>query len=165
MKVRFPAIALFALLAGCHDSAQNVGAKIDAAADNFTVDADAVGNAIDHASGAAGKAVNALDSAAANMVDAIDRPTDAWVGHWVGVEGLVLDIAKADAPGSYRLHIALLDGPEDHRGRADGAVIRFTRAGKEEVIRHTDGQATGLKYLAGKTDCLTIKAGEGFCRD
>ena len=29
----------------------------------------------------------------------------------------------------------------------------------------TDGDATGLKYLAGKKDCLTVEPGEGYCRD
>ena len=91
-------------------------------------------------------------------------PTDAWVGKWVGVEGLVLDIQPGDAPGRYALVVTLLDGTEHHEGRAAGETITFTRAGKTETIRKATGEETGLKYLAGKTNCLMIKQGEGFCR-
>jgi hypothetical protein len=91
--------------------------------------------------------------------------TDAWVGKWVGVEGLALDIQPGEKPATYKLHIALMDGASDYVGAADGDVIRFTRDGAAETIRHTNGADTGLKWLAEKKDCLTIKAGEGFCRD
>ncbi|WP_414902841.1 hypothetical protein ACMT1E_06510 [Sphingomonas flavalba] len=92
-------------------------------------------------------------------------PTDAWIGRWAGVEGLVLDIASADAPGRYALTVTLLDGTSRYEGVADGNVIHFTRAGRPETLRAVLGEETGLKYLAGKHDCLMIRAGEGFCRD
>ena len=92
-------------------------------------------------------------------------PTDSWIGQWVGVEGLVLKISPGPARGRYMLTITLMDGTNSYDGHADDRTIRFTRAGKEEVIRHTDGNATGLKWLANKKDCLTITPGEGFCRD
>jgi hypothetical protein len=57
----------------------------------------------------------------------------------------------------------------DHKGRFDGSVtaegLRFMRDGVAETAVRTDGDATGLKYLAGKKDCLTVKPGEGYCRD
>lgn len=90
--------------------------------------------------------------------------TDGWAGKWVGVEGLALTIAKAQTPGAYRLHVSLMDGTNDYDGRAEGDVIRFTRDGKSETIRHGTGAETGLKWLAGKRDCLIIRDGEGFCR-
>jgi hypothetical protein len=46
----------------------------------------------------------------------------------------------------------------------DGRV-QFERAGRPEVLRHTDGEATGMKWLADKTNCLTINPGDGYCRD
>lgn len=92
-------------------------------------------------------------------------PTDAWLGKWIGVEGLALDIKAGDRPGTYRLHIALMDSAGDYAGTADGDVIRFTRDGKAETIRHTSGAETGLKWLDKKVDCLTIQPAEGFCRD
>ena len=92
-------------------------------------------------------------------------PTDAWIGRWIGVEGLALDIQPGDAPGDYNLMIARLDATDDYPAKADGDVIRFERAGVSETIRKATGAQTGLKWLAGKQDCLMIKSGEGFCRD
>jgi hypothetical protein len=112
-----------------------------------------------------GNAVAVATPTAPVAVTPIVASTDAWIGKWVGVEGLALDVAAGDEPGTYRLHIALMDGAKDYAGTADGDVIRFTRDGKPETIRHTSGAETGLKWLAKKIDCLTIKPGEGFCRD
>lgn len=92
-------------------------------------------------------------------------PTDDWVGKWVGVEGLALDIAKGDKPGHYVLKISLLDGTSVYNGMASGEAIAFMRGGHEERVRRVKGAETGLKYLADKADCLMIVAGEGFCRD
>ncbi|AHE57495.1 hypothetical protein [Sphingomonas sanxanigenens] len=91
-------------------------------------------------------------------------PTDAWVGKWIGVEGLVLDIQPGDGPGKYALAVTLMDGTENYEGTAKGETIAFTRDGKAETIRKATGDETGLKYLAGKTNCLMIKTAEGFCR-
>ena len=92
-------------------------------------------------------------------------PTDAWIGKWVGVEGLVLDVEPGQTAGAYALTVTLLDGTSRYPGAAEGETIRFTRDGKQETIRAVSGDQTGLKYLAGKQDCLMIKSGEGFCRD
>lgn len=93
---------------------------------------------------------------------------DSWIGHWVGVEGMVLDVAAADGPGRYRL---AMQWDLDHHGIFNGSAtagsepgIAFDRDGARETLRATDGAATGLKYLAGKRDCLTVKPGEGYCR-
>ena len=92
-------------------------------------------------------------------------PTDAWVGKWIGVEGLVLDIQPAGERGRYVLSVTLLDGTKSYDGTADGDAIRFTRDGRPESIRAATGDQTGLKWLAGKQNCLMIQQGEGFCRD
>lgn len=106
------------------------------------------------------------DIAAANVAAAAaPLPTDAWIGKWVGVEGLALDIAPGPAAGQYALRVSLLDGTDDYVGTADGDTIRFTRDGRTETIRKAQGDETGLKYLAGKKDCLMIRQSEGFCRD
>lgn len=91
--------------------------------------------------------------------------TDAWVGRWTGPEGLALDIARAETPGSYNLKITLLDGTQSYVGTASGDTIRFTRNGAQAAIRKASGDETGLKYLAGKQNCLMIGQAEGFCRD
>jgi hypothetical protein len=97
--------------------------------------------------------------------DESSNPTDAWIGKWIGVEGLVLDVEPGAEAGKYALTITLLDGTNKYVGTADGETIRFTRDGKTETIKAATGADTGLKYLAGKDDCLMIKSGEGFCRD
>ena len=106
----------------------------------------------------------AEDEPAANATAAM-LPTDAWLGKWIGVEGLVLDIQPAGEPGHYVLSVTLLDGTKSYEGTAEGELIRFTRDGRPESIRAATGEQTGLKWLAGKKNCLMIQQGEGFCRD
>jgi hypothetical protein len=92
-------------------------------------------------------------------------PTDAWIGKWLGVEGLVLDIQPAGEPGHYVLSVTLLDGTNSYDGVADGDMIRFIRNGRPESTRAATGAETGLKWLADKQNCLMIREGEGFCRE
>jgi hypothetical protein len=92
------------------------------------------------------------------------NPAPDYAGRWIGVEGMVLDIAPA--PGRYTLTMQWdLDNKGSFDGVAAGDTIAFDRNGLRETLRPTNGTATGLKYLAGKTDCLTVKPGEGYCRD
>jgi hypothetical protein len=87
-------------------------------------------------------------------------------GRWSGVEGMYLDIVPAGMPGRYTLTMQWdLDNKGTFDGTASGDTISFDRNGLHETLRPTNGDATGLKYLAGKTDCLTVKPGEGYCRD
>lgn len=108
---------------------------------------------------------NEAPSNAADLPSETAASTDAWVGKWTGPEGLVLDIAKTATPGRYDIRISLLDGSGSYTGTADGDVIRFERGGVPETIRKATGEQTGLKWLAGKQNCLMIKQAEGFCRD
>jgi hypothetical protein len=89
--------------------------------------------------------------------------TDGWLGRWNGPEGTFLAIEGGG--GRYELTIRNLDGPRTFTGVADGEQIRFERDGVAETVRATDGGATGMKWLGDKTDCLTIRLGEGYCRD
>ena len=79
---------------------------------------------------------------------------------------MFLDIRPGIAPGGYRL---TMQYDLDHKASVDatreGDALTFERDGKRLTLRPTDGDATGLKYLAGKKDCLTVAAGEGYCRD
>ncbi|PTQ59485.1 hypothetical protein C8J45_11411 [Sphingomonas sp. PP-CE-3G-477] len=89
-----------------------------------------------------------------------------YTGRWIAVEGMVLDIAPTAAPGHYALTMQWdLDNKGKFDGIANGDTITFERNGVRETLRATNGDATGLKYLFGKTDCLTVKPGEGYCRD
>jgi hypothetical protein len=91
------------------------------------------------------------------------RRTDAWVGRWWGPEGTYLDISGTR--GSYEITIKDLDRARMFAGSARNGHIEFRRDGKLEVLRPTSGEATGMKWLADKHDCLTIARGEGYCRD
>lgn len=88
-----------------------------------------------------------------------------WAGQWTGVEGMYVTITAAE-PGKYKLD---MQSDLDTRGTYDGTDsehgIRFTRGGEQLTLRHGNGDESGLKYLAGKTDCLIVKQGEGYCRD
>lgn len=92
-------------------------------------------------------------------------PDAAYLGRWTGVEGMYLVVAAKPGGGvSLEMQWDL-----DHKGTFDGSVtaegLRFMREGVAETAVRSDGDATGLKYLAGKHDCLTVKPGEGYCRD
>jgi hypothetical protein len=89
--------------------------------------------------------------------------TDRWVGQWNGPEGTYLRLSGGE--GKYDVAIRNLDGERGFKGEAAGDRIRFQRDGVEESIRATDGKETGMKWLADKKDCLSIKTGEGYCRD
>ncbi len=91
--------------------------------------------------------------------------TDAWIGQWTGPEGTFLRIERADVPGRYAITIRDLDEARRYEGHADGTLIRFDRDGSAATIRAGDGDATGMKWLADKRDCLVIATGEGYCRD
>lgn len=96
--------------------------------------------------------------------------TDQWVGRWIGVEGLFLDVSKdaSKGPGHYRLHMRYgLDANQigTFEGQATAEGIRFNREGSPQRLRAGDGEATGMKWLMEKEDCLIVRAGEGYCRD
>jgi hypothetical protein len=88
-----------------------------------------------------------------------------YLGRWTGVEGMYLVVASK-AGGGVTLD---MQWDLDNKGMFDGSVtaegLRFTRNDVAETAVHTNGDATGLKNLAGKQDCLTVKPGEGYCRD
>ncbi|MEJ2801176.1 hypothetical protein WAE61_04800 [Comamonadaceae bacterium PP-2] len=86
-----------------------------------------------------------------------------WLGRWQGPEGTFLELSGE--PGRYEVVIQNLDGPRTFAGRAEGDAVRFVRDGQDERVRAGDGQATGMKWLADKKNCLVVKAGEGYCRD
>ena len=96
--------------------------------------------------------------------------TDKWIGRWIGVEGLFLAISKDEpaGPGHYLLEMQYgLDA--DHRGTFEGQAtaegIRFNREDGQHLLRAGDGEATGMKWLLEKEDCLVVTTGEGYCRD
>ncbi|MCR4539491.1 membrane lipoprotein lipid attachment site-containing protein [Pseudomonas sp. 18.1.10] len=96
-------------------------------------------------------------------------PTDQWVGKWMGVEGLHLTIAKDDSIGRGHYLLTMqygLDADDSgtFKGEAAEDGIAFTRPDGPQLLRAGDGEATGLKWLADKKDCLIVATGEGYCR-
>jgi len=91
--------------------------------------------------------------------------TSQYLGRWVGVEGMYLNVTEP-AQGEVRLEMQYdLDNKGTYPGTITPEGIRFQRGGETLLLRPGDGDATGLKWLAGKTDCLTVTSGEGYCRD
>lgn len=112
--------------------------------------------------------VNATPTAApaASPTTAAAASVDAkrWAGRWIGVEGMYLNVTPTgENTASLEMQYDL-----DNKGTYPATVtaegLRFTRGGEEMLLRPSDGDATGLKWLAGKKDCLTVKSGEGYCR-
>ena len=91
------------------------------------------------------------------------RPTDAWLGQWIGPEGTYLLLSRNGE--KYVVKVQSLDGPATYEGVASGEKIQFERQGKTEFIHAGNGEETEMKWLLDKKNCLIIKTGEGFCRD
>jgi hypothetical protein len=89
--------------------------------------------------------------------------TDRWLGHWTGPEGTYLDIVGGH--GRYAITIRNLDGARTFDGTGQGDRIAFERDGAAESLHATNGAETGMKWLAEKSNCLTVRTGEGYCRD
>ena len=154
MKKLALALVACTLLAACSDRSTDTAAPV--------VDAPAGAAAVP-----AARQSDAADSASAPA----SAPADStaleadYLGRWTGVEGMYLLVASKPGGG-----VALeMQWDLDHKGTFDGSVtaegLRFERDGVAETAVRTNGDATGLKYLAGKTDCLIVKPGEGYCRD
>lgn len=135
--------------------------------------ADATANATETAGNAAvavgDSFANAVSEGAADLKNEVSaKPVDRddWVGRWKGVEGTYLVVSKAKDPGMYKLEMQYtLDDKGSFDGKGSSEGISFERPDGDFTLHPSDGDATGLKYLAGKKDCLTVKTGEGYCRD
>ncbi len=93
-----------------------------------------------------------------------DKRADTFLGKWTGPEGTFLEVAKGD--NAYTVTIQNLDGPRIFSAKSNSAgLITFERDGKTEVITAGNGDDTGMKWLAEKSDCIVIIKGEGYCRD
>lgn len=140
-----PLLALAALLtAGCGGPAPGSAQANDAAVNDTMV--------------AEAPAANEVAPAATAKVES------DYVGRWIGVEGTYLNVAKRDGGGVTLDMQWSLDDKGSYPGSVTAEGLRFTRNGKDEIAVPSDGDATGLKWLAGKKDCLTVKTGEGYCR-
>ncbi len=90
-----------------------------------------------------------------------------YAGLYTGPEGTYLAIEALD-DGTFYLEMRWgLD--ENMLGNFDGTSveggIQFLRDGEKLVLKPVNGDATGMKWLAGKSNCLMVKVGEGYCKD
>jgi hypothetical protein len=89
----------------------------------------------------------------------------SWAGKWTGVEGMYTTITPGE-PGKYKLEMQSdLDTKGTYDGNDSEHGIKFKRGSEELSLRRGNGDEIGLKYLAGKKECLIVKDGEGYCRD
>lgn len=86
------------------------------------------------------------------------------VGRWLGVEGTYLNVTRRSSGGVDLEMQHDLDDKRTYQGSVTAEGLRFLRNGVAETAVATDGDATGLKHLAGRKDRLTVKPGEGYCR-
>lgn len=114
----------------------------------------------------AGTAPDAAATAAtAAMTPAPAASHAAWAGKWIGVEGMYAEITPIEN-GTYTLTMQSdLDTLGTYTGMDTAEGIAFERGGKQLLLKAATGDETGLKYLAGKKDCLMVAEGEGYCRD
>lgn len=171
-------IGLLLMLAGCRQTGNDVADKANGAAHEWGNAADRLadrtddwGNRasdrVDNASDADKARIGRMNDKLAKLVDP-GIPTDKWIGRWRGVEGLNLVIARDPKRGAGHYILTqqyTLDDKGVFEGKGVGDTIQFHRPDGDQVLHETDGAATGLKYLATKKQCLTVKPGEGYCRD
>ncbi len=106
-----------------------------------------------------------VDTVAPEEAAAAAHRYAAWAGKWTGVEGMYVTITPGE-PGKYQLEMQSdLDTKGTYDGSDSDGGIAFTRGAETLTLAASTGDATGLKYLAGKKDCLKVKDGEGYCRD
>lgn len=116
------------------------------------------------AQGAPAQSATPAPSPAPAPSAAPDTPsTDEWLGQWDGPEGTFVRITGGQ--GHYDVTIQNLDGPRTFAGMAVRDTIEFQRDGQTEALRASNGEQTGMKWLSTKKDCLTVRVGEGYCRD
>ncbi len=164
-------VGLTGLLAACSsqpaDNSQTAAVANDMAAGNTVEEVmPSEGAASEEEAMTDADANAAIGNGMTNPADAAPNES-AYLGRWVGVEGMVLNIAAKPGGGVTMDMRWGLD--RDMVGKLDGSVtaegLRFMRNGVAETAVMTDGKATGMKWLADKTTCLTVKPGEGYCRD
>ncbi len=170
MKQTAPLAALLAMLAACNgappsttaNSMTSAGAT-EPAADNIAAATPSAASPT--ASPPPATASSAPTSGASPLPGASASQGDRdYAGRWIGVEGTYLNVTPT-GPGTASLEMQYdLDNKGTYPATITPAGLRFTRNGKTLLLRPSDGDATGLKWLAGKKDCLTVASGEGYCR-
>ena len=104
----------------------------------------------------------AISAASEDASSAVAMDVSGYVGKWTGPEGTSLTITPSG--DGFKVTVQNLDGPRDFTGKTVPEGIQFVRDGTPFVIHPGDGKATGMKWLADKTNCLIVTTSEGYCR-
>ncbi|EGF89239.1 hypothetical protein ABI_45860 [Asticcacaulis biprosthecium C19] len=107
-------------------------------------------------------AATSITSAEASVIESA-ATLDSFTGKWTGPEGTSLTVTP-NGP-DYKVIVVNLDGPREFAGTGIDDGIRFTRDGQTFTLRKGNGDDTGMKWLAGKKDCIVVTTGEGYCHD
>ncbi|UDF05189.1 hypothetical protein [Asticcacaulis sp. AND118] len=86
-----------------------------------------------------------------------------YVGRWTGPEATSLEIVARQH--DYEVTVSGTQTPGVFTGTVNGDALQIERNGEVQLIRHTTGARTGVKFLADKNDCVSVGQGEGYCRD
>jgi hypothetical protein len=155
---RIALLALTVSLAACNGAPPSIAA-------NSMTSAGATEPAADNIAAATAETPTPAPTSAPSA-EATTETARTYSGRWIGVEGMYLDVTPTGATTATLKMRWGLDA--DMEGRFPASVtrdgLRFTRDGETLLLRPSDGDATGLKWLAGKKDCLTVATDEGYCR-
>ncbi len=89
----------------------------------------------------------------------------ALAGRWTGPEGTWLEVFPA-SDTLFNLTFHNMDNAITQvAGRPVGAQVVFDRNGKTDTLQLATGDQTGMKWLAGKANCVRVTTGEGYCKD
>lgn len=147
---QFAALAFIAL-AGCSHETNN--STVSANVTSETANVAEVTNAIEPAN-------------TSGEVVAPPATETAYLGKWVGPEGLVLEVTAKPGGGVAINNQWTLDDKGKFEGSITAEGLRWMRGTTPVSAVLTSGDATGMKWLAGKKNCLTVAAGsEAYCRD
>jgi hypothetical protein len=100
--------------------------------------------------------------------DAVALPATetAYLGKWIGPEGLMLEVTAKPGGGVVINNQWSLDDKGKFEGSVTAEGLRWMRGTTPVSAVLTSGDATGMKWLAGKKNCLTVAAGsEAYCRN
>lgn len=112
----------------------------------------------------ASPAASPATSAKADDPAGAEKPSASLEGKWTGVEGTALNVTKDG--DKFKVAITNMEGrTETFDGVAKGDSIEFKRKDKIETVKAASGDDTGMKWLAGKKNCVVItKGSEGYCK-
>ena len=148
--MRYLAALTLIALAGCKSETNNTTVAVNAT--------EATANVVEPAT--------AVEAATNADVAAPPATEIAYLGKWIGPEGLVLDVKAKPGGGVSIANQWTLDDKGKFEGSVTAEGLRWMRGNTAVTAAMSDGDATGMKWLAGKKTCLTVTAGsEAYCRN